>query len=58
MVFAALALFLPSCGTESAQRSAYEAMQDIGQAQCHKNPTADCPKRESYDDYQKKRKSE
>jgi len=50
--------FLPGCSSDSAQRTAYEAVQGFGQQDCRKNPSADaeCSKRESYDDYQRKRK--
>jgi hypothetical protein len=44
------------CSTESAKQSAYEAMQNHHQLQCQKNPTADCPKGETYDAYQKQLK--
>jgi hypothetical protein len=52
-----LATFVfPGCSSDSAQRAAYETLQNVGQQDCRKNPSADCPKRESYDDYQRKRK--
>lgn len=49
-------LFLPGCGSDPARRIPYETLQNIGQEDCRKNPSAECPKRESYDDYQRKRK--
>ena len=47
--------FLSGCSTDSAQRTAFEALQEVGQADCRKLPSVECPKRESYDDYQRKR---
>jgi uncharacterized protein YgiB involved in biofilm formation len=50
--------FLPGCSSDSAQRTAYETLQNVGQQDCRKSPSADaeCPKRESFDDFQRKRK--
>ena len=45
------------CSTDTAKRTAYETLQNVHQQECLKNPSAsDCEKRESYDDYQRKRK--
>ena len=44
------------CSSESAKRVAYETMQNARQQECLKNLSSDCPKRESYEDYQRKRK--
>lgn len=49
-------LVTAGCSTESAKESAYDAMQNYNQLQCQKNPTADCPKGETYDAYQKRLK--
>jgi hypothetical protein len=49
-------LALPGCTSDSAQRTAFEALQEVGQEDCRKLPSVECPKRESYDDYQRKRK--
>ena len=48
--------FLPGCSSDSAQRTAFETLQNVGQQDCQKYPSAECPKRESYDDYQRERK--
>jgi len=50
-------LVLPGCASDSAQRTAFEALQEVGQEDCRKLPSVECPKRESYDDYQRKRKA-
>ncbi len=52
----ALLFLLPGSSSGSAQRTTYETLQNVGQQDCRKNPAADCPKRESYDDYQRQRK--
>lgn len=44
------------CSSDSAQRSAFEALQEVRQQDCRKLPSVECPKRESYDDYQRERK--
>lgn len=48
--------FLPGCSSDSAQRTAFEALQNVNQEDCQKLPSIECPKRESYDDYQRERK--
>jgi hypothetical protein len=35
---------------------AYRAVQSYSQIQCKKNPTADCPKGNNFDDYQQQKK--
>jgi len=44
-----------ACSTDVFKRTTYQALQNIAQQQCLKNPGADCPERERYDDYQRKR---
>lgn len=50
-------VLLAGCSTDGAKRVAYDTLQNAGQMQCQKNPTADCKKPEGYDDYQKKLKA-
>jgi hypothetical protein len=47
---------LGGCSSGSAQRTAYETMQNVGQQDCRRNPSLECPKRGSYDDYQRQRR--
>lgn len=51
-----IAALTAGCSSESAKRTAYETLQNVRQQECMKNPSADCGKRDSYDDYQRKRK--
>jgi len=44
------------CSSDSAKRTAYETMQNIRQRDCLKDMSSDCEKRESYEDYERKRK--
>jgi hypothetical protein len=44
------------CSSETAKRTAYETLQNIHEQDCLKNPQTECEKRESYEDYQRKRK--
>jgi outer membrane biogenesis lipoprotein LolB len=48
--------FLPGCSSDLAQRTAFETLQNVDQQDCQKLPSVECPKRESYDDYQRERK--
>ncbi len=47
---------ISSCSSESLKRTSYETLQNIGQQQCENELSSECQERESYDDYQKKRK--
>ena len=49
-------ILVAGCSSESAQRTAYETLQNVRQRECFKNLSPDCEKRESYDEYQRKRK--
>ena len=51
-----LVLFVAACSTETAKRTTFETLQNLRQQECQKNGGADCQKRESYDDYQRKRR--
>jgi hypothetical protein len=44
------------CSADTAKRTAYETLQNVHEQECLKNLASDCEKRESYDDYQRKRK--
>lgn len=44
------------CSSESAKRTAYETLQNVRRQECLKNLSSDCEKRESYEDYERKRK--
>jgi len=61
-IFRALSLaiiaLIAGCSSDTAKRTAYETLQNVRQQDCLKDPNSpsDCGKRESYDDYQRKRK--
>jgi hypothetical protein len=44
------------CSTDAAKRTAYETLQNVREQECLRNPSSDCGKRDSYEDYQRKRK--
>jgi hypothetical protein len=51
---------LPGCSSDSGKRAVYESLRSREQQDCLKDPVyspAGCPKRESYDDYQRQRKA-
>ena len=43
------------CSAEVAKRTTYETLQNIHQRECMQNPSMDCKKRETYEEYQRKR---
>jgi len=53
----AMMLLLHGCSGESAKRTAFETLQNLREQQCEQDLSGKCPQRESYDDYQSKRKA-
>lgn len=45
------------CSSDTAKRTAYETLQNVREQECLKNPAMDCGKRDSYEDYERQRKS-
>ena len=45
------------CSSDTAKRTAYETMRNVREQECLKNPAMDCGKRDSYEDYERQRKS-
>ena len=56
----AVAPLVAGCSSEAAKRTAYETLQNIRELDCLKDLKSpdDCGKRESYEDYQRKRRAE
>jgi len=52
----ALIVLASGCSADTARRTTYETLQNVRQRECMKNLTPDCDKRETYDDYERKRK--
>ena len=48
---------IAGCSADTAKRTAYETLQNVHEQECLKNPSSDCGKRDSYDDYERKRKA-
>ena len=53
----AIVALLSGCSSETAKRTAYETLQNVREQECLKNPAMDCAKRDSYEDYERQRKS-
>lgn len=49
-------LFTNGCSTETLKRVGYGMLQDIKEQQCQTDLSAECQQRESYDEYQRKKK--
>ena len=47
---------IQGCSSESAKWTAFETLQNMREQQCEKDLSGQCPPRESYADYQRKRK--
>jgi len=57
IVFLIFVVLVSGCSSETAKRTAYETLQNLYEQECMKNPALDCEKRESYEEYERKRKS-
>ena len=42
-----------ACSSDSLKRTTYETLESVRQQQCHKDLSPECPKRQSYEDYQR-----
>jgi len=47
---------IDGCSSETVKRTTYETLQNIREQECMKNPSSDCSRRDTYDQYQKQRK--
>jgi len=45
------------CSSDTAKRTAYETLQNVREQECLKSPAMDCGRRDSYEDYERQRKS-
>jgi hypothetical protein len=50
-------LLAQGCAQDSVHRSMYGTLQNIQEQRCREDPTLECPKAESYDEYQRQRKA-
>ena len=55
MVVATSGLLLQGCTRDAVTRSTYETLQNIQEQRCREQPGMECPPRESYDAYQRRR---
>ncbi len=55
-LLAGIIFTIQACSTESLKRTGYETLQNIQQQQCQGDLSSECPKRDSYDTYQRKLK--
>ncbi len=48
-----LGLMLPACSAERTKRAAYDSLQNRSEMDCRSRPGADCPEKQSYDEYRR-----
>lgn len=53
---AVIIVSIQSCSSETAKRMAFETLQNMRELQCARDLSGKCPARESYADYQRKRR--
>ena len=56
-LFLAIVVLTAGCSADTAKRTTYETLQNVREQECLKNPSADCGKRQSYEDYERQRKA-
>lgn len=56
-LFLAIVALTAGCSADTAKRTTYETLQNVREQECLKNPSADCGKRQSYEDYERQRKA-
>lgn len=44
---------MTACSSEGVRRTTYETLQNVGEQQCEKELSSDCPERQSYDEYRR-----
>jgi hypothetical protein len=44
---------MTACSSEGVKRTTYETLQNVGEQQCEKELSSDCPERQSYDEYRR-----
>ncbi len=49
-------VLISGCSADTAKRTAYETLQNVHEQECLKNPAMNCGKRDSYEEYERKRK--
>ncbi len=54
--FIKIALIISACSTEFYKKTGYEMLQNVQEQQCQQELSAQCPQRESYEEYQRKLK--
>jgi predicted acetyltransferase len=54
--FIKIALINSACSTEFYKKTGFEMLQNIHEQQCQQELSAQCPQRESYEEYQRKLK--
>jgi hypothetical protein len=55
-VCVAIVALTAGCNADMAKRTAYETLQNVHERECLKNPAMNCGKRDSYEEYERKRK--
>ena len=48
-----LCVVVTACSGEDVRRTTYETLQNIGEQQCEKDLSSECPERQSYDEYRR-----
>lgn len=56
LCLAVIVILSAGCSSETAKRTAYEALQGRHEQDCLRYRAADCGKTQSYDEYQRQRK--
>ncbi|MDX8385445.1 MAG: hypothetical protein R8M11_02890 [Gallionella sp.] len=50
-----IVLLCAGCSSEAVKHTTYETLQNVKEQNCRQDPSMDCEKRETYNDYQHQR---
>ena len=54
-LFLLFTILITGCSSETVKRTTYETLQNVKERNCRQDPSTDCEKRETYDEYRRQR---
>ena len=56
LLITGLLLLLQGCSSDTVKRTSFATLQNLREQECEKDLSGNCPQRERYNDYQRKKK--
>jgi hypothetical protein len=54
LIFIIIMILMQGCSRESVEKFTYNLLQNVQERECVRDPSLDCPRRESYEEYHRK----